>query len=210
MQNKQNSNMARVSCGRIAFYPLKADLTASGRPIYDITNGWIINNIVKIAIKPETSTEIAYGSGKALLLATKNNGGEIEIETYYLPLELKAKLFGKEFKNGMLQESADDVPIDFGLAVENAIYSNGKREWGYFGKCTLTPGESDLETSEDKVKFQSDTYSIRYLPVGVDNITRATIAESELTTKEEESIDKTKMLDNIYLYEFPTKVKKES
>ncbi|AMP21457.1 hypothetical protein AZF37_09750 (plasmid) [endosymbiont 'TC1' of Trimyema compressum] len=195
MKNK-NKQVARITCGKVAFYELTGE--EKGKPKYDLTNGWLIDNIIKLSIKLESSMETAYGSGRPILTATKTTGGEIEIETYYLPIELRAKLSGKKIsEKGLLTETINDTPISFGMALENSIYSDGNKEWCYFGNCKIIPSDSDLETSEDKVKFQSDNYTIKFLPVGDEGITRTIV--SQLATAK--TINEDEMLNNIYLYE---------
>ena len=177
--------IARITCGKVAFYPLISEDGDNGNPSYDTKNGWIIDNLIKVSVKLESSMEVAYGSGRPLLTATKTTGGEIEIETYHLPLDLKAKLCGQHIsENKIITESTDNVPIPFGMVLENANYSDGKKEWCYFPNCMLMPSDSESETSEDKVKFQSDTYSIRFIPIGKENITRLVFSETMLKDTE--------------------------
>lgn len=196
---KKNKKIARITCGKVAFYPILEEKSNNEKPKYDTENGWIVDNLVKVSIKLESSLEVAYASGKPLLTATKNTGGEIEIETYHLPLDLKAKLFGQKIgPNKAVIESTDDVPMTFGMALELAQYNDGQREWCYFPNCTIMPSDSESETSEDKVKFQSDSYTIRFIPIGDENITRVVFSETMLGANEKLK-NPEKMIENIYL-----------
>ena len=170
-----NTKQARISCGRLGFFPCKPNSEE-----YDESKKCIIDNLVKVAMKIETASETCYGSGKALVITNKVLGSELEIETYYLPLELRAILNGITTDyNGTYQEKISDNPIYFGLALESSLFSDGTREWCYFGKCMLSPSDMETETSEDKIKFQADSYTINAIPTSND-IIRFIVSESDL------------------------------
>jgi len=205
---KCNTKQARISCGRMAFFPCKENTEE-----YDTVNKCIIENIVKVSIKIETASETCYGSGKALIVTNKVLGSEIEIETYYLPLELRYILNGvKTEYNGTYQEKTSDNPIYFGLALESSVFSDGNKEWCYFGKCMLSPSDMETETSEDKIKFQADSYTIKSIPTS-DDIVRFIVSETDIKEyikKEDkekllnskitiENFNKLDMVDNIFL-----------
>lgn len=192
--SKTNRKAVNISVGKIAIFPFTSEI--NNVITYDKTNNWVMDNIKKFTAKPNGETKPTFASGKILVYTSKTTGGQIDLEVYGMPVELKSKLRGQTVgAKGLNVSTSNDQPIYFGLAVEQKIKNDGSQEWAYFPKCILADPDDESETSEDKLKPQSDKISIQYMPATADSINKTTVDSSTADT----DLDKSKMLDDIYL-----------
>lgn len=116
------------------------------------------------------SADIKTGSDTATLFAdngpaeTASSLGEItvDIETKDLPLEVHAELLGHKITAGVMKSNADDVAPDVAIMFES-LKSNGKKRFVKLLKGKFQEPDDTNKTKEDKISFQTQKISGKFV-----------------------------------------------
>lgn len=105
-----------------------------------------------------------YGSGKIYQTNSLNSGTEISVEVIAFPEETITRMRGESVsQNGLILSGADSERPFF--AYGKVVILSGKNyRYEWFPKCQLVSNTDDIETKEDKVKEQNDTFTIQAMP----------------------------------------------
>jgi phi13 family phage major tail protein len=116
------------------------------------------------------SADIKTGSDTATLFAdngpaeTASSLGEItvDIELKDIPLETQAILLGHKITAGVMESNADDVAPDVAIMFES-LKSNGKRRFVKLLKGKFQEPDDTNKTKEDKISFQTQKISGKFV-----------------------------------------------
>lgn len=118
-----------------------------------------IKNLMKVDVNPEFAAAKNYGDGVISDNEFKLQGANLAVQWNRIPLDIQAKMFGREIENGEMAISTNDKPQRFAFGYEEEI-SKGKSEYCWYYDCIANPISKASEQSTDNITYGSDTLTI--------------------------------------------------
>lgn len=131
---------------------------------------------VKFSPKPEGDETTFYGDNGPYFTYTSNNGYTAELEMANIPDDVLAEMLGWTIgTNEMLSETPDGEPKEF--AVLGQILVDKKNRRFVYYRCKASRPSKELNTRAESLKPDTDTLSIRILPIEINgkNVVRGVL-----------------------------------
>lgn len=149
---------------------------------------------MQIQVTPEVASGQLYGDGVKQSEISKLVGITLVIDATKVPINVRAKINGNKYENGVLTEHIDDKPpwIAFGYEVEQDEKNTSEYIWLLKGRAQ--PYASTVQQATENVNYSTDSVTINFVPREFDGEFRKT-ADSADSTFTEEMADK--WFDNV-------------
>ena len=137
-----------------------------------------IKGAVSFSTSPEGEESEFYADNTKYFTHTSNNGYTGELEMANIPDDVLAEILGMTIdSNGMLVESADDMPKEFALMGQ--IQGDQKNRRFVYYRCKASRPSQESSTTEASVTPNTDTVSLTILPLESNKLIKGVIELNE-------------------------------
>ncbi|HAU85084.1 MAG TPA: hypothetical protein DCW90_06175 [Lachnospiraceae bacterium] len=181
-----------VGCRDMHIAKLTKD-TPGGTPTWD--KPIRVPSLINVSVSDTVEQSKFYSDDVIEQSFSKTAGKEITIELGYLTTELEALITGKEYKNGVLVQGGDDMPMEVALLFR-APKSKGGFRYMVLYKGTLARTESEYATQEDSVESATVKLVGTFIPLASNGKMAATADSDTLIGDGDADIALQEMITN--------------
>lgn len=118
---------------------------------------------MQLQLSPEVSTGDLYGDGVKQESIAKLTGISVVADVNKVPIDVRAKINGNTYENGVLiEKEGDEAPyIALGYEVEQ---TNKTSEYIWLLKGKAQPYASTVQQTTESINFSTDSITINFMP----------------------------------------------
>lgn len=119
---------------------------------------------MKVSVNPKVAAGNLYGDGGIVADTAKPTGATIAVDATKIPTNIINMIFNRtKDTNGITKDSKTNLSNEFSVGWEVEL-DDGNSEFVWFTKCKAQPMQSEVQQSEDNVKYSTDTLNITAMP----------------------------------------------